>query len=50
MKFEELPEHAQIIALETLKDLIVQCPVHEKEPAEKLAHAVQAAFLKMFTN
>lgn len=50
MEFKELPEYAQIIALQALKDLIVQGSVHEKEPAEKLAHAVQVTFVKIFTN
>lgn len=30
MEFKELPEYAQVIALQALKDLIVQGPVHEK--------------------
>ncbi|EJD6498541.1 hypothetical protein M0L11_RS05590 [Providencia rettgeri] len=47
MKFEDLPENIQIIAANTLSELLKQSYVN-KELAEEAANSVKAAFIRLY--
>ncbi|MFS1539535.1 MAG: hypothetical protein ACL7BU_13565 [Candidatus Phlomobacter fragariae] len=47
MKFEELPENIQLIAANTLSELI-KLKLPEKEQVEKLAHFIKLAFTSLY--